>query len=146
MLGQVVGESSGVFVSTRVLPSEDQQIRVEVSFQGKGHLLDEEITDIGTYWQTVRPGGVLYGEGHVLMMTPQGEVADWTGFGVGRPTGPAPAASYAVGGSFQTASSKLFRLTTIVTAIEYDVDQDSHYRWKLWEWLPGGAEGEAAGR
>lgn len=145
MLGQVVGESSGAFTSTRVLPSEGQQIKVEVSFQGRGHLLGEEITDIGTYWQTVRPGGVLYGEGHVLMMTAEGEVADWIGFGVGRPTGPAPAASYAVGGSFQSASSKLFRLTTIVTAIEYEVDATSHYRWKLWEWLPAGTEASAGG-
>jgi hypothetical protein len=144
MLGEVLGESSGTILGTRVLPSEGQQIKVEVSFQGKGHLLGEEIMDIGTYWQTIRPGGVLYGEGHVLMMTPQGEVADWIGFGVGRPTGPPPAASYAVSGSFQSASQKLSRLNSIVTAIEYEVDENSNYRYKLWEWLPARVEAFAS--
>jgi hypothetical protein len=32
-----------------VLPSEGQQIKVEVSFQGSGTLLGEAITNIGTY-------------------------------------------------------------------------------------------------
>ena len=33
-------------------------------------------------------GGVLYGEGHVLMMSAAGDIVDWVGGGVGRPTGP----------------------------------------------------------
>lgn len=41
--------------------------------------LGQEIIDTGTYWQTVRPGGVLYGEGHVLFMTSAGDVVDWVG-------------------------------------------------------------------
>ena len=134
MLGELLGESTGKITGTRVLPSEGQQIKVEVSFQGSGTLLGEAITDIGTYWQTIRPEGVLYGEGHVLMMTRDGAIADWTGFGVGRPTGPAPAAHYGVCGSFQPASGKLARLASVANAIEYDVEQDGSYHWKLWEW------------
>ena len=41
--------------------------------------MGQEIIDTGTYWQTVRPGGVLYGEGHVLFMTSAGDVVDWVG-------------------------------------------------------------------
>ena len=134
MLGELLGESTGKITGTRVLPSEGQQIKVEVSFQGSGTLLGEAITDIGTYWQTIRPEGVLYGEGHVLMMTRDAGIADWTGFGVGRPTGPAPAAHYGVCGSFQPASGKLARLASVANAIEYDVEQDGTYHWKLWEW------------
>jgi hypothetical protein len=134
MLGELLGESAGKITGTRVLPSEGQQIKVEVSFEGSGTLLGEAITDIGTYWQTIRPVGVLYGEGHVLMMTQDGAIADWSGFGVGRPTGPAPAAHYGACGSFQPASGKLARLASVANAIEYDVEQDGSYHWKLWEW------------
>jgi hypothetical protein len=101
MLGELLGESAGKITGTRVLPSEGQQVKVEVSGQGSGQLLGEAMTDMFTYWQTVRPGGVFYGEGHVLLMTPSGEIAAWSGFGVGQPTGPSPAAHYAVCGSFQ---------------------------------------------
>ncbi len=134
MLGKLLGEASGKTTGVRVLPTEGQQVKVEVSFQGSGKLLEAEITDIGTYWQTVRPGGVLYGEGHLLMMTKDGEIADWTGFGVGRPTGPSPAAHYGVCGSFQTGSRKLAHLNSVATVIEYDVAEDGSYRWKMWEW------------
>jgi hypothetical protein len=135
MLGQLLGEASGRTTGIRVLPTEGQQVKVEVSFQGSGKLLGVDISDVGTYWQTVRPGGVLYGEGHVLFTTNDGEIADWTGFGVGKPTGPAPAAHYAVCGSTQTTSGKLGHLNTVAAAIEYDVHQDGSYQWKFWEWI-----------
>jgi hypothetical protein len=64
-MGERLGEPSGKITGTRVLRSEGQ-VKVEVSFQGRGNMLGEEITDFGTYWQSVRPGGVLYGEGDVL--------------------------------------------------------------------------------
>ena len=79
VLGDRLGESAGKFTGVRVLPSEGGQIKIEVSFQGRGTLLGQEIIDTGTYWQTVRPGGVLYGEGHVLFMTSAGDVVDWVG-------------------------------------------------------------------
>ena len=134
MLGKLIGESAGQTTGTRVLSTEGADTKVEVSFQGRGKLLDRGITDLGTYWQIVRPGGVLYGEGKVLMMTDDGEMAPWTGFGVGRPTGPAPAATYGVGGSFQTTSPALAQLNGIMTAIEYVVNADGTYRWQCWEW------------
>lgn len=117
----------------RVLPSEGQQVYLEASFQGQGMLLGQPITDIGTYRQTMR-GEALHGEGHVVMLASDGALADWVGGGVGKPTGPGLSASYGVYGSFQGATGALERLLSVATAIEYEVEQDSSYRWTLWQW------------
>jgi hypothetical protein len=103
-LGDQIGEASGTITGTRVIKSMGTQAQIEVSFQGSGTMLGQDITDIGTYWQTLRAGGVLYGEGDVLYITGDGESAHWTGFGVGRPTGPFPAGHFAVCGSTETES------------------------------------------
>jgi hypothetical protein len=144
MLGDRLGESAGKITGVRVLPSEGQQIKIEISFQGRGTLLGQEISDTGTYWQTVRPGGVLYGEGHVLMRTPGGDIVDWVGGGVGRPTGPGSAASYGVYGSAQTTSEKLARVGQVADVIEYEVEEDGSYRWTMWEWTGGGLTADGA--
>jgi hypothetical protein len=66
-LGDQIGQASGRITGTRVItPLGTQQAQIEVSFQGNGTLLGQNITEIGTYWQTLRPGGVLYGEGDLL--------------------------------------------------------------------------------
>jgi len=38
-------------------------------------LLGQQITEIGTYWQILKPGAVLYGEENVLYFTGDGESA-----------------------------------------------------------------------
>lgn len=134
-LGERLGESSGRITGTRVVSSIEGAVQIEITFQGSGTMLGEEITDVGTYLQTVRPGGVLYGEGDVLFITSEGESAHWTGFGVGRPTGLFPAGHMAVCGSTQTESERLMRLNSVATAVEYDVEQDGSYRWTAWAWI-----------
>ena len=136
MLGELVGHASGQVIGTRVLPAEDPEPRVEVTFQGTGELLGQEILNLGTYVQTVRPGGVLYGEGHVLITTDQGDAADWVGFGVGRPTGKPPAGRFAVCGSYRSAAGPFERLSAVATVIEFEVDEKGAYQWQMWEWLP----------
>src|SRR4051812_12842514 len=136
MLGDVIGEFAGKITGSRVLESKGPAPKVEVSFQGSGMLLDRAMTDLGTYWQTVRPGGSLYGEGRVVMMTADRGAAIWTGFGVGRPAGPVPAARYAVAGSFVTASQEMDRLNSVLTAIEYNVEENWTYSYKIWDWQP----------
>jgi hypothetical protein len=134
-LGDQIGEASGRITGTRVLAPEGQPVKVEVALQGSGTMLGQQITDVGTYWQTVRPGGVIYGEGNNVWLTNDGESAHWTGFGVGRPTGPFPAGHIAVCGSALTDSQALGRLNEVATAIEYDVGEDGSYRWTAWEWV-----------
>jgi hypothetical protein len=133
-LGDQIGEASGTITGTRVIKSMGTQVQIEVSFQGSGTMLGQDITDIGTYWQTIRAGGVLYGEGDVLYITGDGQSAHWRGFGVGRPTGPFPAGHFAVCGSTQTESQALSRLNEIATLTEYDVDQEGNYSYMIWEW------------
>ena len=134
-LGDQIGEASGRITGTRVLAPEGQPVKVEVALQGSGTMLGQQITDVGTYWQTLRPGGVLYGEGDNLFLTADGESAHWTGFGVGRPTGPFPAGHFAVCGSALSDSQALGRLNEVATAIEFDVEEDGSYRWTAWEWV-----------
>jgi hypothetical protein len=135
-LGDQIGQASGRVTGTRVITplGTQQQAQIEVSFQGSGTLLGQNITDIGTYWQTLKAGGVLYGEGDVLYITGDGQSAHWRGFGVGRPTGAFPAGHFAVCGSFETDSPALGRLNEIATVTEYDVDQEGNYRYTFSEW------------
>ena len=137
MLGEKLGEASGKMTGLRVLSAEGPMPKVEVSFQGRGTLLGQPITDIGTYWQTIRPGGILYGEGTVVMMTQNGQVTTWSGFGVGRPPGAGFKANYAVCGSFQGPSPELAPLNGISNVCEYNVQENGDYRWEMWEWKPG---------
>ncbi len=134
-LGDQIGESTGRITSTRVItPVAAAPAQMEVAFQGSGTMLGQEITDVGTYVQTARPGGILYGEGDLLFLTADGQSAHWTGFGVGRPTGPFPAGHFAVCGSTLTESQALSRLNEVATVVEYDVGEDGSYRWTAWEW------------
>jgi hypothetical protein len=133
-LGEQLGESTGRITGTRVLAPEGQQLKVEVALEGRGTMLGEDITEVGTYWQTLRPGGVLYGEGVNLWMTTDGESVRWEGFGVGHPTGPPPAGHFGVCGSAQTEAQRLDRLNSVANVLEYDVDAEGNYHWTLWEW------------
>lgn len=119
MLGEPLGEGRGKITNVRVLPTEGQQVKVEATWQGTATLLGQELTGFGTYEQTVRPGGILYGAGHVLFASATGEVADWVGGGIGRPVGPGFAASYGVWGSFQGAQGALAPLTAVANVVEY---------------------------
>ena len=135
-LGDQLGDSSGRITGTRAItPVVGAPAQIEVAFQGSGTMLGQQITDVGTYVQSVRPGGILYGEGDVLFLTADGESAQWTGFGVGRPTGPFPAGHFAVCGSTLTDSQALGRLNEVATVVEFDVREDGSYGWTLWEWM-----------
>jgi hypothetical protein len=134
MLGEQLSEGSGKITAIRVLVSDGPTPKLEISLQGSGKLLGMDMNVFGTYRQTLRSGGVLYGEGQSVAIITGGDMATWTGFGIGRPTGPVPAATFSVCGSFQTASKKLARLNTVATVIEQQVDENGNVAWKMWEW------------
>jgi hypothetical protein len=128
-LGEIVGEARGKITAMRVLPDG----KIEVSQQGTGRLLGSEISDAATYWTVMRPNGTAYGEGQQAIMSDDGS-AIWKGSGVGKPTGQG-GWKYGVAGAFQTiASQKWGRLFDVYTVVEYDVDQNQNYHWKMWEW------------
>jgi hypothetical protein len=132
MLGELLGEGTGKAVVVRVL--EGEPVRLEVSGQGSAKLLGAEATQIVTYWQMMRPVGGLYGEGHLVLITKDGHMADGWGFGIGKPTGPGPAAHWGVCARFRAASGGLARLLATAVVLEWDTDDSGGFRWKMWEW------------
>lgn len=134
MLGEMFGEGKGKIAAVRVLPSEGMGPRMEVSFQGTGKLLGQEMTEVGTYISTLLPNGVLNGSGQGVVTTKSGEVVTWTGTGVGRPTGRGMAASWRGSCFYQTASQSLSGLNKIAGIFEHEVDENGNTTEKLWEW------------
>lgn len=132
-MGDQLGQEMGQVTGTRVLPPTEQgEPRVEVSFESRGHLLDEEAVDIGTYVSVLGSDGVLRGEGQGCTMS-GGEVAVWTGTGVGKLM-PDGATSFRGSIFFQTTSEKFARLNKTATVFEYDSDASGKTETKLYEW------------
>jgi hypothetical protein len=136
MLGDLIGESTGRITGVKILEAAGEQSKFEVSFQGQGKLDGVAFDAICTYWQEFWPDGVVYGEGDVLLTTPEGERLWWKGFGVGKLTGEGFSASFAPCGCIQTSAQRFARLNGVATIGEYDTDAEGNYHWRIWEWKP----------
>lgn len=134
MLGEMIGEGKGKISTVRVLPSEGGSPRIEVSFQGAGKLLGQEVSEIGTYVSTLTPSGVFNGAGQGMITSKKGDAVLWTGTGVGRPTGPGMAASWRGSLCYQTTSQVFAGLNQIAVIFEYDVDESGNSTERTWEW------------
>jgi len=136
MLGDKLGELQGKVTGQRVLSSEGSGPTVETSFEISGTLLGVEATMMGTYWATVRPDGLLYGEcpRQGIIMTQDGEVGTWTAAGVGRFTGRGSAVSFRGAVYFQTVPQKLARLKEVAVLYEWEIDEHGNARTPFWEW------------
>jgi hypothetical protein len=137
MLGDLIYEHKGKVIGQRVLESRQEEERlpkIETTFSAAAKLKGAiDISDIGTYWSVVRPGGMLYGEGQGLYTTKDGEMATWTGQGVGRFAG--GRVSYRGSLFFRTDSTgKMSFLNNIVGVFEYEVDESGNTAAKMWEW------------
>jgi hypothetical protein len=133
MLGEQIGEERGQITGRRVLPSDGYRPKVEVSFQARGKLLGYEATDLGTYWSTLQENGALYGEGQGVIMTPQGDVAQWVGAGRGRFTEQG-GVSFRGAVYYQTTSERLARLNGVAVVYEHEVGADDSVVTTTWEW------------
>lgn len=134
MLGEMIGEEQGRITAVRVLPSNGQTPRMEVSFQSTGNLVGMETTEYGSYISTLMPTGLFSGTGQGVITTRDGDMATWTGTGVGKPTGKGSAASWRGAIFFQTSSQRLAGLNKIATLFEYEIDENGNTSAKLWEW------------
>ncbi len=141
MLGEVIADFSGQLTGTKVLESDGPVPKIEASVKGSGKLLGLDATVIGTYWQTIRGKGRLYGEGRVVFMTSDGRVANWTGFGIGSITGSGFSSSWGVCGRFHTDSPDIERLNDVATVSEYDSDENGDWTWHITEWKRKAASG-----
>jgi len=133
MLGEQIGEERGKITGRRVLSSDGSGPKVEVSFEASGTVLGTEATDLGTYRSVVQPNGTLYGEGQGVIMTPQGDLIQWTGAGRGRFTEQG-GVSFRGAVYYQTSAEKFARLNGVAIIYEHDSDRDGGVVTKYWEW------------
>ena len=132
-LGEVIGEANGQITNIEVVGVEEGSPKLKATLRGSGKAMGVAFTDLITYTQVERAGG-LYGEGKTVWLTEDGEICTWKGFGVGRPTGIHGAGSFAVCGVFETKSQKLSRLNTVACIVEYELDDNGNYHWMAYEW------------
>jgi hypothetical protein len=133
-LGEKIGEESGKVIGTRVLSVDPAGPKVEISVQQSGKLLGKETTTSITYWSTPRSGGLIHGEGQGSIMTPDGEMATFTGSGIGKLLGRGNAVSFRGALFYQTGSKGLARLNEVVGMFEFEVDESGNTHGKVWEW------------
>jgi len=135
MLGEKCSQEQGKVTGTRVIPSTDGgPPMIETSFMTNGKLYGTDVTDMGTYVSRIQPSGALVGEGQGVAMTTDGEAILWEGFGVGKPTGKGLAAVYRYSISFQTMSTKLAKLNSLLVVGEWEVDDNGNCKGQGWEW------------
>jgi hypothetical protein len=146
MLGDLIYEQKGKVIGQRVLGSTTEKgegevvsvlPKIETTFSAEAKLKGTiDITDTGTYWSIIMPGGILRGEGQGVYITKDGsgETATWTGQGIGHLM-QGGRVSYR-GALFFRANStgKLSFLNNIVTVFEYEVDESGNTTAKMWEW------------
>jgi hypothetical protein len=135
MLGEKVLDIKGKVTGQRAVQgSAHGEVNIEVSFQGMGHALGVEVMDMGTYVARMRAPGVLYGTGHGVSMTKDGDSVTWHGEGLGYPTGRGMEAKWR-GCIFNTTKSeKLARFNGMVVVFEWDVDEQGNAKGAGWEW------------
>jgi hypothetical protein len=131
MLGELLGETTGRRTGRRVLSIDPPN--AEVSFEENGKMLGVNANGFGTYSSVVRNDGSLYGEGHGVIMTQDGDMIAWKGSGVGK-FKEKGAVSYRGILYYRTTSQKLARLNNAAGVFEYEVDPEGKTQTKVWEW------------
>ena len=133
MLGEQILEETGKARGVRVLSSFPANVTLETSLDASGTLLGIEHTCIWTYTATVRPDGLVQGEGRAVYTTKDGDVATVLGTGVGKP-GRGLAASWRGSFYFFSDAEKLARLNGVAVVFEYEFDEEGNSIGKAWEW------------
>ncbi|URM96210.1 hypothetical protein LUW76_18825 [Actinomadura madurae] len=133
-MGDQIGHDSGQVTGTRVLPpSEQGEARVEVSFESRGRLLDEDTVDMGTYVSVLGADGVLRGKGQGCTMSADGDTLLWEGAGTGRLLKDG-ATSFRGAIFYRTTAERFARLNGMAAMFEYDADASGKTESKIYEW------------
>jgi hypothetical protein len=133
MQGDKIGEESGKVTSRRVLPNPGGSPKMETTVQSDLTLLGVKATSTVTYWAVLRPDGTLYGEGHGIVMSNEGDMATFIGQGVGIPQKDG-SVSFRGAVFYESASPKWSKLNSVAAIFEHDVDAEGNVRSQLWEW------------
>ena len=132
MLGDLIYEHKGKITNQRVLDAEGA--RMETSFSGNTNYRGTDGTEIGTYSTIYRPEGVLYGEGQGVITTKDGEIATWTGSGIGRFTGQGKIRFHGPLFYRTYSTEKLAFLNNLIGVYETQIDENQNFLYKVWEW------------
>src|SRR5262249_7515482 len=117
MLGAIIAQHTGKLTGLRVIASDNDGTKLEVTAQGEGTFQGTTATFLTTYTQIMYPGGRIYGEGRSVAMTGDGRTETWTGFAMGKRTGQGFAITAATCGT----------LLGTAAVGEYNTDQAGDY-------------------
>jgi hypothetical protein len=131
MLGEQIEETRGKRVVRKVLSTDP--LKVEVTFEGAGKLLGNDVIEMVTYSSQVRADGSVYGEGEGAYISSSGDLVTWKGAGVGI-LGAGCSATYRGAVYYSTASPKFARLNTVAGVFEFSADAQGNTQSKTWEW------------
>lgn len=132
MLGELIGENQGKISSQRVIDVRGPTM--ETSIMASGRLGSVRVTETLTYAANTSSRGVLHGVGSGIVTTLEGDLATYTGEGIGR---------YDASGVlnwrgaifFETSSEgKLGFINNLVGVFEAQVDGQGNFTDKIWEW------------
>ena len=132
MLGELIGETTGKMSGQRVIDLEGPTIETNVS--SIGTLKGVSVTETLTYAAGPTSKGVIHGIGKGVVNTEDGEIATFTGEGIGRfdSTG---VLKWRGAIFFHTNSTgKLEFLNNLVGVFESNVDANGNFTDKIWEW------------
>ncbi len=134
MISEQMGEFRGKIISRRRLPEDDLGPREEVILEENGQLLSLNVKNILTAVTATRPGGNLYLEGRLTMVTSDGDIAAGNALGTAKPGDNGGLGSLRCAVHFDTASRQLGWVKNMIAYWETEQDQDGKTRGKLWRW------------
>ena len=132
MLGDIIYEQKGKISGYRVLDTEGPTIETTITGTGINGI---EVTDIVTYWSKPSKSDLktFCAEGQGVILTKDGEMATWKGYGIGRYSGGNRTDKGSV--FFKTSTNgKLSFLNNKIGVFEYEADENGNTNGKIWEW------------
>jgi hypothetical protein len=132
MLGELIGETKGKISNRNVVSVEGPTIETTVS--SSGTLKGVQVNEILTYVASPSSKGILHGIGKGVINTQDGEIATFTGEGIGR-FDASGVLTWRGAIFFHTSSDgKLGFLDNKVGVFEAQVDSQGNFADKTWEW------------
>jgi hypothetical protein len=132
MLGELLGEMQGKVSSQRVIDVKGPTM--ETSVMASGSLKGVQVTETLTYVANTLSKAVLHGVGNGIITTEDGDVATYTGEGIGKFDG-SGILKWRGAIFFETSSEgELGFLNNMVGVFEAQVDAQGNFTDKTWEW------------
>lgn len=136
MLGDLIYEANGKVIGQRILAVEPR-IKVENTILLDGCIRGTvNITDIGTFTNTITESTIYHSQGHGLMTTQDGrEIVKWTAQGIQELIKENNKSLFRGSAFYFTVSKgKLAFLNNKMTIFESEVDNTGSVLNKEWEW------------